>query len=239
MSPDRVDIICIDEDLVIGYCSVQLKGICGILSNLIVDSDYQGLGIGRNLEKIRIKYCRYKRLNVYVSCTTVDKRSQKFKSELSLVPINVKYGYRYNVYERNDLSSAVTYISQGNYRFADCAEEEITLNYELRRIRIVSKRWDYIKSKISSIPECKEFYVDILVTREMAKEMTEISDFKFQGLDFNHFYEGKLHCLLQFKNNIYNRGIEINNKFYVNSDQIFEMAWNLITKKNDKAIVYV
>lgn len=111
LSNDRYRIVVIIGSEVIGFGTVEKVNYFGILSNFLVASEYRGHGIGSLIELRRFSICNYEKLTIYSSCSSVSLASQLLKLKHGLIPINIKYGYRRDVYRPKQVSSAISFIS--------------------------------------------------------------------------------------------------------------------------------
>lgn len=166
---DQYRILCLYEDMVVGYAAVGIKKNCGVLSNFLVHKSLQRRGIGTKIEEYSLNFCQNSNLCIYASTVITPPGSQFLKIKHGLVPINLKYGYRQGVYRENDLSSAVSFISGGYYRMGRRCDFEV--NDKLKRIRIVSSQKDYVDKCLEKVTNKNEYYIDILVTKELASGM--------------------------------------------------------------------
>lgn len=200
---DQYRILCVYKDTVVGYAAVRIKKNCGILSNFLVRKSLQRCGIGTRIEQYRMNFCQNNNLCIYASTDVTTPGSQLLKIKHGLVPINIKYGYRQGVYGENDLSFAVSFISSGYYRPGRRCDLEV--NDKLKRIRIISAQKDYIGQCLEKVIHNNEYYIDILVTKELAAGMINNDHYAFLGTecDFNDSKDLCFYYLFQFKNRIF------------------------------------
>lgn len=205
---DQYRILCLYEDMVVGYAAVGIKKNCGVLSNFLVHKSLQRRGIGTKIEEYRMNFCQNNNLCIYASTVITPPGSQFLKIKHGLVPINLKYGYRQGVYGENDLSSAVSFISGGYYRMGRRCDFEV--NDKLKRIRIVSSQKDYVDKCLEKVTNKNEYYIDILVTKELASGMINNDNCVFLGTecDFDDSKVPSFYFLFQFKNRIFEEGFK-------------------------------
>ena len=225
MKPDRINFICSKNDSVIGYASIKEYMNIAFFSNLLVQNKYQNNGIGSNLELLRYNYTKKEKKSIYSSCMTNTLASQKLKEKLGLSPLNYKYGYRQQVFNKNSISSAVTYVSKGKYEMGLVRHNRSLFNNKLKRLRIISNSYSYIHSQLKCLRNYDDLYIDVLTSVQNKKpiknEGDEQSILELQGFELDFTQTPiKMLLLFQVKNNIYYKGFNQKNFFFRNIKEL-------------------
>jgi hypothetical protein len=213
---DRIRIVLLGDQGVLGFCTIQQIGLFAILSNLLVSPDKQGMRLGSLLEDIRSQLCREHGLVSYSSCVTVGLGSQRLKEARGLKPINIKLGYRQQVFSAEDISSAVTYLSPMSLA-NEVQFNGVKIDQENKRVRIVACDESFLCSSFGEHANRERFYVDVLVPPRLASVCDGNSELVFHGIDISHS-ENSWGVLFQQKNETYERASSIESHYSVPID---------------------
>jgi hypothetical protein len=216
LQKDRIRIVLLGDQGVLGFCTIQQVGSFAILSNLLVSPAKQGMRLGSLLEDIRSQLCREQGLVSYSSCVTVGLGSQRLKEARGLKAINVKLGYRQQVFSAADISSAVTYLSPMALA-NEVHFNAVKTDQENKRVRIVACDEYFLRSSLSEDANRGNFYVDVLVPPRLVRACEGRPDLVFHGIDIGHS-ENCWGVLFQKKNETYERAASSENHYSVPID---------------------
>jgi hypothetical protein len=216
LQKDRIRIVLLGNGGVLGFCTIQQVGSFAILSNLLVSPDKQGMRLGSLLEDIRTQLCREQGLVSYSSCVTVGLGSQRLKEARGLKAINVKLGYRQQVFSAEDISSAVTYLSPMTL-VNEVQFNAVKTDQENKRVRIVAWNESFLRSSLGEHANRGKFYVDVLVPPRLVNACDGHAELVFHGIDISHG-ENCWGVLFQQKNETYERAASIENHYSVPID---------------------
>ena len=72
----------------VGFGTIKQSAPYAVLSNLLVNDAFRGLGVGSRIEEARMQIVSRLGLVPYSSCVTVGVQSQRLKQKHGLIPIN-------------------------------------------------------------------------------------------------------------------------------------------------------
>lgn len=205
-SAESIRLLAYRSNRICGFGTVKIHDRFAILSSIAVDTSFQRKRIGTFIEECRHQCYTELDKVPYVSCVTEGLASQRLKVKYGMLPINIKYGYRQNVFRKNDISSAVTYADDANSALCiPCSD--ITINHEQKRIRVLSQSIEYLRNSMQELSNYPDYYADCLFEyRPDEDELSELG-FEFQGEDYNWEPYAKGY-LYQLKNKTRMMGIE-------------------------------
>lgn len=204
LSSETIRILAVENDRIIGYAGIMEYVHFFKFQNLLVCKEHRGKSIGKVLENKRYKIVKEKLFNkgIYVSCVANDMISQSLKISIGLVPINVKYGFRKNVFYQGDRGSAVTFASEAFFHpkaiGADAIPSRILEDHSMSRIRIFSSCTDEINYYVNGHLE-GDYYVEILTNNCTVGNCFENHNLFSSGFDYD-LENGKLFHSFQIKN---------------------------------------
>lgn len=233
LKPDKTRIVASIEGGVVGFCSVSSVNGYGVLSHLLVDNAKQGLGIGRAMEAVRRQICARDGLIAYSSCVTVGVQSQRLKLRNGLVPINVKFGYRQNVFKPCDITSAVTFTTV-NTLPAQPQGNHIELDGANRRVRVIAKDPAYVEAAIALLRRDETHYADFVVDTRVHQWLLRERKLSFQGLDI--LVRGPCWGYLwQMRNAVYRAALASRNEMIAAPEEICRSAHELFSLSTQAA----
>jgi GNAT superfamily N-acetyltransferase len=207
ISSDRTRILLKNNELLVGYCTVLPYGRFGYLSNLVVDPESQGRGLGSCLENERANVCHRLDLIPYVSCVTVGVQSQRSKVSMGLQRMNIKFGYRMGVFSENDVSSAATYSGSinGISQFTG-NDATVLLSDQQRRLRHYCNSYDALAATLVSSTRLDDYYIEIFCPFEVCAFALDNPNLHYLGVDLD-LSRQEYGFLLQIKNTRYRKSI--------------------------------
>ncbi|HEU0149707.1 MAG TPA: hypothetical protein VFR21_22860 [Bradyrhizobium sp.] len=227
MSTDRFRIVALQDTRVCGFCSVQSLNGYGVLSNLLVATSARGSGIAGLMEDLRQQICARENLIPYVSCVTVGMQSQRLKARRGMIPINVKFGYRRNVFRPGDLSSAVCFLGAGPLPPA-AGMDTLKVDTEQKRIRIIAQDLAFLDRTLRGFGHEDSYYIDVLAAPGLPRRGLAERGLVAHGLDIEAG-DRVWGSLWQVPNGVYRQGTAVHNDLIVPIEDIADLAvkWHL------------
>jgi hypothetical protein len=215
---DRFRIVASIRGRICGFCTIEPVNGYGVLSSLLVLEAAQGRGIGGLMEDKRLQICLSENLIPYSSCVTVGLQSQRLKMRRQMLPINVKFGYRRDVFKPEDISSAVTFVARVPLPRPVNANA-VKIDNDNNRIRIIARDLRFLEAVVDDLEGDDNSYIDVLASPDLSDSAFEESDLVFHGLDIQ-VHDRVWGYLWQIRNAVYRQGAAVRNDIVMPVEQI-------------------